>query len=166
MSHVSPDFIPVFGDCIRMIRSVPVSPLYHHSLPPAKSSSPKLLSPFSSAEAAPSAGTRSQQTSSSRANAPSSSIRATLAIPLRIGMHPLPLPRNHPHGHPASRRTAPPSLSSKLPSAAPSHSQNSKPRSERTNTSSSHLHTSTPLPPFSVMPAPSQRLCAECHRRP
>ncbi|KAG9018004.1 hypothetical protein FRB90_012672 [Tulasnella sp. 427] len=36
MSHVSPDFVPVFGDCIRMLRQVPRfhRPNTCHSLPP------------------------------------------------------------------------------------------------------------------------------------
>lgn len=59
MSHVSPDFIPVFGDCIRMIRQVAAdsSAEHFHSLfifsSAERSCSPQTASRFSSLDQEP-----------------------------------------------------------------------------------------------------------------
>ena len=37
MSHVSPEFVPVFGDCIRMIRYASSASLHHHTDLPSSS---------------------------------------------------------------------------------------------------------------------------------
>jgi len=61
MSHVSQDFIPVFGDCIRMIRYASSCRLISTILSlPVRSCSQKRPNLSSSAGAVPSAGTRSR----------------------------------------------------------------------------------------------------------